>query len=223
MACQMTHKMLCFVCDAEVFPWALMRVHGELVCRPCINYEGNYRLFYTINNTREMKRRACGQLSVRFEPSPRAHRHNSVRVNHARADQGIFNIPNPETNHTNDGQVSTSTVNNRRRRSNSPPVLVPETPIAPDSEVPEIVECTPDFPMPTLNPIPDWFPRPSVPPTATVTSDSNVVDPVVNSIDNFLATTRERGTNSRTRVRQFIRIKPLPNTVIRKSANSNSD
>ena len=172
-----------------------------------------------------MKRRACGQLSVRFQPSPRPHRHNLVRVNNARADQGLFDIPNPETNHTNDGQVSKSTVTNRRG-SSSPPVLVPETPKARDSEVSvhSEVECTPDFPMPTLNPIPDWFPRPSVPATATVTSDSyNVVNPVVNSIDNFLTTTRERGTYSRTRVRPFIRFKPLPNTVIRKSANSNSD
>ena len=228
MEYRFAQKLPCFVCDTLVFPWALMREHNEMVCRNCIYYEGNYRLGFTINNTREMKRRASAQLVMRLPTRPPPPRYDPVRPNTARVSPITITLNNGLSGEPSISQVPTSTVTNPRRTNGSPPVLTPEAPFARavSRERPVLIECTPDIPgMPELNPIPNWFPHPSTAPTATVTSvpTDTQANTIENSIANLITSSREANTESQTTLSRVLRIRPLPNRTFKTSANSNSD
>ena len=105
-------RIRCFLCNRYAFPWEILKENGEWVCRVCINYEGNYRLPYTIENAREMKRRLRDLLVVEYEEVDNIAFH--VRPNHPvvatmpanytyQADRPTapINYSAPETRHLN--------------------------------------------------------------------------------------------------------------------------
>ena len=60
-------RVRCFLCDALRYPWAMLREYDVWVCRQCINYEGNQRLPYTINNVRVMKNHVRPYQTLRIK------------------------------------------------------------------------------------------------------------------------------------------------------------
>lgn len=76
----LTVRLRCFVCDVLRHPWAMVRENNEWVCRQCVNYEGNYRLQYTMTNVRVMKNHIREHLSLRITPNTRSGQPNEPAI-----------------------------------------------------------------------------------------------------------------------------------------------
>ncbi len=98
----LTVRIRCFLCDALRHPWSVLKECNEWVCRQCINYEGNHRLPYTINNVKLMKANVREHLGLRLSNknnfgNPLANPNLVTLPNNASA----VNYPNVWSNMTN--------------------------------------------------------------------------------------------------------------------------